>query len=91
MKLDNLNNELIIELLSEGNTDDIMKSVRKMNINIIKSQNGAIIKPQLSTDVVDRATIKRILRLVNPAELEIIVSQFLGQRGLKIVKGNTPR
>lgn len=90
MKLGNLNNELVIELLSEGNTADIMKSVRKMNINIIKTQNGAIIKPQLSTDVVDRATVKRILRLVNPAELEVIVSQFLGQRGLKIARGISP-
>lgn len=89
VKLQNLNNELVIEMLSEGDTTSIMQSIRKMNININKTMSGARIQPQLTQGDVDRATIKRILKLVTPAELEIIVSQFLGQYGLKVTKGKT--
>lgn len=89
MKVRDLNTELLIEavLATGDDASGIMNSIRKMNINIAKSAMGARIKPEITQGDVDRATIKRVLKLVSPAELEIIVSQFLGQHGLKVSKG----
>jgi hypothetical protein len=91
MKLNNLHHEMMIDLvLSEGDTSSVMRSIKDLNINIARASNGSRIQPALTSGDVDRSVIRKILRMVTPAELEIIVTQFLGQNGLKVTKGRLP-
>lgn len=89
MTLNDLKNDFLIDLIIESEDNSIiMKSVAKMNTNIRRSTKGARIKPQIESGKINRAILKKILKLATPAELEILATQFLGKNGLKVAKGN---
>ena len=41
----------------------------------------------ISSGDVSRARLKKVLKLLTPAEIELLSTQFLGKHGLKIKKG----
>lgn len=90
MKVIELSNELIINMLLENTNNEMIKSIGQLNTNIRRASAGAIIKPQLSTEKLNRSLLKKILKLATPAELEILATQFLSQNGFKVTKGITP-
>lgn len=88
MKIKELSTDLLIEMILENaDVAEVSKSINKLNSNIRRASKGVRIKPQITDEVLNRALLKKILKLASPAELEILATQFLGQRGLKVVKG----
>lgn len=87
MKLNSMRNELLITLLIEQDGVEVMKAAGKLNSNIRRASKGGMIKPKLSSDKLNRALLKKILKLASPAELEILATQFLSQKGFKVTRG----